>query len=125
MTKIVEKNCLACGNIINVRLADHKRGWGKFCDKSCAAAHKCGMRPRDVNYYHAKCQGGFGWAAQKLKEFEIYPDAKPPKAKSIGAQLTMSERKVRPVHYDRSTRENEMTVGDDEDLSWDAHKSTF
>lgn len=50
----VKKNCLACGTLITVRLADHKRGWGNFCDKSCAAAYKCGQRPRDVNTHHAK-----------------------------------------------------------------------
>jgi hypothetical protein len=53
-TAYVQKNCLACDALISVRVADHKRGWGKFCDKACAAAHKVGMRPRDVNAHHAK-----------------------------------------------------------------------
>lgn len=44
----VQKNCEACFAPISVRLADHKRGWGRFCDKACAAAHKVGFRPRDV-----------------------------------------------------------------------------
>ena len=50
----VQKNCLACDALISVRVADHKRGWGRFCDKSCKAAHGVGMRPRDVNAHHAK-----------------------------------------------------------------------
>jgi len=41
----VQKNCAACGDLITVRAADHKRGWGRFCDKSCAAAYKVGKRP--------------------------------------------------------------------------------
>ncbi len=99
MSGTVEKNCLACGDLIHVRVADHKRGWGKFCDKSCAAAHKSGMRPGDVNAYHAKCQGGYGWAAKKLKDFAAYPDGKPPKARRIKDQLTKSDRKVNPVYH--------------------------
>ena len=50
----IRKNCAACWAPISVRLADHKRGWGRFCDKSCAAAHKAGMRPRDVSRSHAR-----------------------------------------------------------------------
>lgn len=81
----VEKNCLACGDLISVRLADHKRGWGKFCDKACAAAHKCGQRPRDVNARHAKTSA---WAKQRLETFAgKYPGGKPPAAASIKSQV--------------------------------------
>lgn len=50
----VQKNCLACDALISVRVADHKRGWGKFCDKACKGAYAYGHRPRDVNDDHAK-----------------------------------------------------------------------
>lgn len=33
----IEKKCKCCGKPIIVRLADHKRGWGNFCNKSCKA----------------------------------------------------------------------------------------
>jgi len=96
----VQKNCEACGDLITVRLADHKRGWGRFCDKSCAGAHKYGQRPRDVNAYHAKCQGGFGWAAEKLKDFAAkYGEGqKPPKAAKIKDQLGQ-KIKVKPIYH--------------------------
>lgn len=33
----IEKTCANCKTPMTVRLADHKRGWGKFCSKSCKA----------------------------------------------------------------------------------------
>ncbi len=37
MPAMIEKKCRNCGVGITVRLADHKRGWGNFCSKSCKA----------------------------------------------------------------------------------------
>lgn len=91
----LQKNCEACGDIITVRLADHKRGWGRFCDKACAAAHKCGQRPRDVNAHHAKSSG---WALDRFQIFSAkYPDAQPPKAPPIKSQI--GKVKVTPVYH--------------------------
>jgi len=41
----VEVNCKSCGTQFTARVADRKRGWGKYCSKSCKAK-KCinGMR---------------------------------------------------------------------------------
>ena len=36
MTKEKVK-CKCCGNIFEARTADIKRGWGKYCSKSCKA----------------------------------------------------------------------------------------
>lgn len=33
---MVERTCV-CGNKFTARVADVKRGWGKFCSKSCKA----------------------------------------------------------------------------------------
>lgn len=91
----VQKNCLACGDLITVRLADHKRGWGKFCDKACAAAHKCGQRPRDVNPHHAKFSA---WAADRVLAFaEKYADGRPPAAPPLRQQI--GKVKVRPIYH--------------------------
>lgn len=30
-------NCLRCGNPFTARTADRKRGWARFCSKSCKA----------------------------------------------------------------------------------------
>ncbi len=96
----IQKNCEACGDLIEVRLADHKRGWGRFCDKACAAAHKTGQRPRDVNLYHAKCQNGHGWAADKLRDFErkYGPNGSPPKAEKVKDQLG-KKVKITPLYH--------------------------
>lgn len=90
----IRKNCLACGDLITVRLADHKRGWGKFCDKACAAAYKCGQRPRDVNAEHAKSSR---WAADRMAAFAAYPNSKPPFAPPIKAQA--GRVKVKPIYH--------------------------
>lgn len=36
----VERPCATCGNPMQVREADVKRGWGRFCSKSCKARYK-------------------------------------------------------------------------------------
>ncbi len=91
----VQKNCAACGAIIEVRLADHKRGWGKFCDKACAAAHKCGQRPRDVNEYHAKFSF---WAESAMKRLAAAGLTKWPIAPSIKDQVG-KKVKVKPIYH--------------------------
>lgn len=37
MPAMINKKCKNCKSDITVRLADHKRGWGNFCNKSCKA----------------------------------------------------------------------------------------
>lgn len=39
MAATVEVKCVnkACGKMFTARVADRKRGWGKFCSKSCKA----------------------------------------------------------------------------------------
>ena len=36
----VEVHCKSCGTQFTARVADRKRGWGKYCSKSCKAK-KC------------------------------------------------------------------------------------
>jgi 5-methylcytosine-specific restriction endonuclease McrA len=35
----IERNCLNCSKIYSARKAEIKRGWGKFCSKSCSAKY--------------------------------------------------------------------------------------
>lgn len=37
---MVEVKCKHCKEEFMARLADRKRGWGKFCSKSCKAKHQ-------------------------------------------------------------------------------------
>lgn len=94
----VQKNCGACGKGITVRLADHKRGWGRFCSKACAAGYKCGMRPRDVNKPHAKKSV---WASAALAERDTAGVAEWPKAPGVKEQLGR-RIKVRPIYHSPS-----------------------
>lgn len=36
----VEVRCLQCKTSFQARVADRKRGWAKFCSKSCKATHQ-------------------------------------------------------------------------------------
>ena len=36
--QLVEVKCKRCRNKFQARVADRKRGWGKFCSKSCKAS---------------------------------------------------------------------------------------
>lgn len=40
MSKTVEAQCLFCGKIFNALLKDIKRGYGKYCSRSCSALAK-------------------------------------------------------------------------------------
>lgn len=33
----IKVKCACCKEIFEARIADRKRGWGKFCSKSCKA----------------------------------------------------------------------------------------
>ena len=37
MPSMVEVKCKCCGKPFKARVADRKRGWGKFCSKRCKA----------------------------------------------------------------------------------------
>jgi len=127
----VQKNCKACGDLIEVRLSDHKRGWGNFCDKACSAAYKCNQRPKDVNEFHSKYSM---WAKDRMDVFSKYPNGKPPTAPSIKSQV--GKVKIVPVYHSPSTcwvcgekltngEKNCFKCGepDDGDYSWDSHKN--
>ncbi len=95
---MIQKNCAACGALFNVRIADHKRGWGKCCDKSCSAAYKVGMRPRDVNENHAKKSI---WAEKALNERKLAGVTVWPQARSVKEQVG-KKVKVKPVYHSPS-----------------------
>lgn len=55
MVSMIEKACKHCKADITVRLADHKRGWGNFCNKSCKARYQ-----EKRNGQHAAFRNGRG-----------------------------------------------------------------
>ena len=40
MPSMVEVKCKRCKQLFMARVADRKRGWGKFCSKSCKASEQ-------------------------------------------------------------------------------------
>lgn len=93
---MITKNCKACFGVIRVRLADHKRGWGNFCDKSCSAAYKCGQRPRDVNKNHTKYSDWCDIVYHSHQE--LYPNGKPPKQPPVHEQIGTKVKVKHKLH---------------------------
>ncbi len=49
--KTTEVNCKNCGILFTARVADRKRGWGKYCDKSCKAKEQEARTGQQQNYF--------------------------------------------------------------------------
>lgn len=68
MASMIDKKCKHCKADISVRLADHKRGWGNFCNKSCKAKHQ-----EKQNGQHAAYLNGRGVSnlhPERLKDYD-------------------------------------------------------
>ncbi len=51
--KTCECKCARCGEMFTARVADRKRGWARFCSKSCKAIkqmHSMPARPARPHY---------------------------------------------------------------------------
>ena len=83
MASMINKQCKHCGSSITVRLADHRRGWGKFCDKSCKAKHQ-----EKRNGQHAAYLAGRGVSnlhPERLKDYaNDYDDTHPFSSEGLG-----------------------------------------
>ena len=55
--KTVEVNCARCKAPFMARVADRKRGWGRFCSKSCKAI-KQEQRTGQYAAYQDRCDYG-------------------------------------------------------------------
>jgi hypothetical protein len=52
MAAMVEVRC-RCGTVFSARVADRKRGWAKFCSKSCKAKEQERRTGQYGNYLHS------------------------------------------------------------------------
>lgn len=76
MARMIDKKCECCGIEIRVRAADVKRGWGKFCSKSCKAKvqekrngqHAAYLQGRGVSNLHP----------ERLRDYHEFDDAAHP-----------------------------------------------
>ena len=50
--KRVERKCKFCGSLIFPREADVKRGWGKYCNKTCKAKEQERRTGQFQNYLY-------------------------------------------------------------------------
>ena len=50
----VEVKCGRCKTLFTARVADRKRGWGKFCSKSCKAIKQENRTGQMADYIHRR-----------------------------------------------------------------------
>lgn len=48
---MVEVSCKCCNQKFMARVADRKRGWGKYCSKSCKAIQQDEYNPKNRIFY--------------------------------------------------------------------------
>ena len=78
MASMIEVNCKWCKSPFKARTADVKRGWGKFCSKSCKASEQEKRTHQNANHkqrlsalddermYHEACASNeIGWDGHK------------------------------------------------------------
>lgn len=58
-TKEVKYHNKRCGDTFIARVADIKRGWGKYCSKSCKAQHQESLTEQYRHYQGRACREGF------------------------------------------------------------------
>lgn len=60
--KKVEVKCERCKTSFMARVADRKRGWGKFCSKSCKAI----KQERQTGQYRDYLNRSEGWDGEEM-----------------------------------------------------------
>ena len=69
MPAMIDKSCKHCSSDITVRLADHKRGWGNFCNKSCKAKYQEKRNGQYAAYMNGR--GVSNLHPERLKDYRM------------------------------------------------------
>lgn len=72
MTNMVECKCETCNKSFMARTADRKRGWGKFCSKSCKAIKQ--ERKTGQHKAYLKGRGVSNLRPERLDPYILYID---------------------------------------------------
>lgn len=54
MAAMMDKKCKNCKTVFSARVADHNRGWARFCSKSCKAKHQERRNGQHAAYIHGR-----------------------------------------------------------------------
>jgi hypothetical protein len=52
--RTVECKCVRCGGFFTARIADRKRGWARYCSKSCKAVAQEAKTGQHREYMHGR-----------------------------------------------------------------------
>lgn len=66
---MIEKCCLWCRRPFTARLADHKRGWARYCSKRCKASHQEARTGQNAAYLARRAE------LQRQADYEAGMDA--------------------------------------------------
>jgi 5-methylcytosine-specific restriction endonuclease McrA len=97
--KMIEKNCLNCGNIFTTRLSEHKRGYGKYCSLSCASNHNKVLKIHEPNVTCAYCNKPFykSESKQLVSRSGLYFCCR--EHKDLGQRINSGIVEIHPPHY--------------------------
>ena len=68
MPATIDKKCKHCKSDITVRLADHNRGWGNFCNKKCKASYQEKRNGQYAAYMNGR--GVSNLHPERLKDYD-------------------------------------------------------
>lgn len=60
--KMIRRKCACCKTEFSAREADVRRGWGRFCSKSCKAKKQEARTGQYADYLHRKNRRSDGYA---------------------------------------------------------------
>ncbi len=69
MASTVERTCPVCKSPFTARAADVKRGWGKFCSKSCKAIKQERRTGQHAAYRDRQSRRDDDWGGNRGGEF--------------------------------------------------------
>lgn len=101
----LSKTCLFCHTEITVRLADHKRGLGKYCSNRCSSRHIASQRsPKDPNTTCAFCGNLFYKkpSARQMSKSGLYFCSR--SHKDLAQRIGGIEA-IQPTHYGTASGE--------------------
>ncbi len=96
---IVIKNCLYCHNIFEAKLSEVKRGYGKFCNRSCSSSYTSPDKILKPNCICVYCKKEFyrNASKKKLSRSGLYFCCR--KHKDMGQRLESGFKEIHPPHY--------------------------
>lgn len=110
--KLIKRNCIRCDKEFETRMSEIKRGYGKFCGRTCSSRHRAAnVVPKEPNCECAECGVRFHKPPSRLKNSRSGFFFCSKKCKDIAARVDGGKKPWHPAHYLSESKWNYRTVG--------------